>query len=80
MKLAATALVLLFIPGLPEGGNAATAREQTDWYSRGIIRQQTIKTTTARKKRKPSSKKKKRRAHSTRHRAGTKSPGVANQH
>ena len=69
MKLAATALVLLFSLALPEVRFAATAREQTDWYSRGIIRHQTIKMTTARKKRQQYLKKKKRRAHTVRHRA-----------
>ena len=67
MKLTATALVLLSL-ALPEVGFAAASREQTDWYSRGIIRQQTIKL-TARKKRQQYLKRKKRRAHTVRHRA-----------
>lgn len=74
MKFAATALVLLFSLALPEAGFAASAREQTDWYSRGIIRQQTIKL-TARKKKQQYLKRKKRRAHTVRHRA-TKPPSV----
>jgi hypothetical protein len=78
MKLAATALVLLFSLGLPEGAYAATAREQTDWYSRGIIRQQTIRTKTTRKKQPQHSKRKKRQAHTTPHRANSKPASVKN--
>jgi hypothetical protein len=76
MKLAATALVLLFSLALPEAGFATTTGEQTDWYSRGIIRHQTIKMKTAQKKRQQYLKRKKRRAHTVRHRVVTKPANV----
>lgn len=74
MKFALIAMGLLISLALPEVGLAATAREQTDWYSRGIIRQQTIKL-TSRKKRQQNLRKK-RRAHTVRHRASTKPASV----
>ena len=72
MKLATATLVLLFSLALPEVGFATTAAGQTDWYSRGIIRHQTIKL-TAKKKRQQ---RKKRRAHTVRHRVSKKPASV----
>jgi ribosomal protein S30 len=75
MKFALIAMGLLISLALPEVGFAAPAREQTDWYSRGIIRQQTIKL-SARKKKQQYLRRKKRRAHTVRHRASTKPASV----
>jgi hypothetical protein len=73
MKFAVIAMGLLISVAVPEVGFAA--REQTDWYSRGIIRQQTIRL-TARKKRQQYLQRKKRRAHTVRYRANSKPASV----
>lgn len=75
MKLVAIALVLFFGAALSGEGFEALGNAQTDWYSRGIVRQQTIRVGTARQKRKQYLKRKKRKA-VIRHRT-TKSPSVA---
>ena len=71
MKFAAIVLVLFTSLTLLGEGSEALGRAQTDWYSRGIIRQQTINATTHQKKQK-AQKKKQRKARTTRHRTSTK--------
>jgi hypothetical protein len=71
MRVVAIALVLLMSAAL---SGEALGRAQTDWYSRGIIRQQTINGMT---KKKQSPRRKKRKAHATSHRTTTKPKSVA---
>ena len=71
MRFAAIALVLLMSAALSGESTQALGRAQTDWYSRGIIRQQTINGMT---KKKQSPRRKKRKAHATPHRTTTKTP------
>ena len=68
MKLAAIILMLLMSGGLPAEEFAAHGGPQTDWYSRGIVRQQTIKGMTARQKRKQYQMRKRRKPPATTHR------------
>jgi len=77
MKSTAIALVLLMSAALSGETLEALGREQTDWYSRGIIRQQTINVMTAQQKRKQYQRKKKRKPHATPHRTTSKSKTVA---
>ena len=73
MKLAAIALTVIISAPLPA---AALAGGQTDWYSRGIIRQQTINLNPPQKKKQKRVKKKKPKAQSTRDRTGAKPPAT----
>jgi len=62
MKSTAIALTLFVSLLVPAEGFEASGSPQTDWYSRGIVRQQTIKLTTKQKKQQKA-KRKRRRAH-----------------
>jgi len=62
MKTAAIALALLMSVVLLGEGFEASGRTQTDWYSRGIIRQQTINL-NAHQKKQQTIKRKRRKAH-----------------
>jgi len=77
MRLAAIALVLFIGAALAGDRAEALGRAQTDWYSRGIIRQQTINGMTGRHKSKQYRTRKKRKAHATPHRTTAKSKTVA---
>ena len=68
LKVPAIALMLFMSAVVPLEGVEALSREQTDWYSRGIVRQQTINGMTARPKKQQQPKRKKRKAHRTSHR------------
>ena len=68
MRFAAIALVLFIGPALPGERFEAWGRNQTDWYSRGIVRQQTINVMSARQKKEQYLKRRKRKAHAIRHR------------
>lgn len=59
LRFAAIFLILLTGAG---AGLAATPEPQTDWYGRGIIRQQTIGVGTARQKRRHHEARQRRRA------------------
>ena len=67
MKFAAIALMLFMSLVIP-GELFEASAEQTDWYSRGIVRQQTINVMTARQKRQQYLKRKKRKARTKPHR------------
>ena len=67
MKVASIALVLFMSGGLPTEEFAAPGRPQTDWYSRSIIRHQTIKLMNARQKRKQYQSRKRRKPYATTH-------------
>lgn len=68
MKVATIVLVLFISGALSAEGFAAPGRPQTDWYSRGIVRHQTIKLMTARQKRKQYLQRKRRKPPATTHR------------
>ena len=71
MRLVAIALVLLMSAALSGERSQVLGRVQTDWYSRGIIRHQTINGMT---KKKQSPRRKRRKAHATPRRTTTKTP------
>jgi hypothetical protein len=77
MKCWAIALVLLMSAALSGEVFETQGRAQTDWYSRGIIRQQTINGMTPKQKNRKYRNRKKRKAHSTTHRSTPKSKNVA---
>lgn len=78
MKVVAIALVLLIGAALAGERAEALGRVQTtDWYSRGIIRQQTINGMVGRHKSKHYRTRKKRKAHATPRRTTAKSKTVA---
>ena len=68
MRLAAIALMLFMSAAVPGERFEALGRHQTDWYSRGIIRGQTINVMSAHQKRKQYLKRKKRQARTIPHR------------
>jgi hypothetical protein len=68
MRLGTIALLLLMSAGVPGEGFEALGRHQTDWYSRGIIRGQTINVITAQQKKQQYLKRKKRKARAIPHR------------
>ena len=67
LKPAAIALVLFMSAAFPEQ-RVEAFEHQTDWYSRGIVRRQTINVMTAQQKRQKHSKRKKRKANGIPHR------------
>jgi hypothetical protein len=67
-RLSAIVLVLLMSPIIPTERFESLGRDQTDWYSRGIIRGQTIRLTTTRQKRQQYLKRRKRKVHASSHR------------